>query len=340
MMKKILSLLLALTFILSLTGCSKADKGRILYNLKMEKFITLPEYKGIKIDSESEEFKKYMTEVIDSDIEALSLYVKITEGTLKEGDTANIDYEGKLNGVAFEGGTATGYDLTLGSGTFIPGFEDGLIGKEIGTTVDLNLTFPENYGNEELKGKAVVFTVKINYVSTDEKRTPEDYYSELDCETVDEYYDEVKISAAKNYILTKIMAEAEVKKYSEKDKEYLLNQQMEYMEKYVESNYGMSLEDYGTATGQTIDQIEESVMTSYVEPTMKEQMVIYSIFDKENMTVTDKELKEKTKEYVASYNDSSVTEKVIKEYYGDYFFEYLVVSEKVTDFLYKSAKIS
>ncbi len=340
MMKKIISLLLALTFILSLTGCSKVDKGRILYNLKMEKFITLGEYKGIKIDSDSEEFQKYVTEVISSDIEALDLYVKITEGTLKEGDVANIDYTGKLDGVAFDGGTDEGYDLELGSGTFIDGFEDGLIGKKIGTTVDINVTFPENYGNEELNGKAVVFTVKINYVKTDEERKPEDFYKELEYETVDEYYDEVNVAAAKNFIITKVMADSEVKKYPKNDRKYLLEQRMNYMETYIKNYYGATLEEYAAANSQTVEELEESTATNYVEPMMKEQMVFYAIFDNEAMKATDKEIKDRTKEYVASYNDSSITEAVVKEYYGDYYFEYLVVSEKVTDFLYKNAKIS
>ena len=83
---------------------------------------------------------------------------EVTEGTVEEGDTANIDYEGKLDGEAFEGGTAKDTDLEIGSGTFIPGFEDGLVGVKIGDTVDLPLTFPENY-TEELAGKDVVFTI-------------------------------------------------------------------------------------------------------------------------------------------------------------------------------------
>lgn len=93
---------------------------------------------------------------------------EVTEGTVEEGDTANIDYEGKLHGEAFEGGTAKEYGSEIGSGTFIPGFEDGLVGVKIGDTVDLPLTFPENY-TEELAGKDVVFTVTVNSV----KRMPE-----------------------------------------------------------------------------------------------------------------------------------------------------------------------
>ena len=111
-----------------------------------------------EIDSEIADSFYYLEDYDD-------LVVKKEEGTVENGDNVNIDYVGKKDGEAFEGGTAEGQDLVIGSGSFIDGFEEGLIGKEIGSTVDLNLTFPEDYGVEELNGADVVFTVTINYVS-------------------------------------------------------------------------------------------------------------------------------------------------------------------------------
>ena len=132
------------------------------YNLKLEKYVTLCEYEGIAIDTKGEEYTKTYEELMASDVETYNLYEKKTEGTLVKGDVANIDFEGKINGATFEGGTSKGYDLELGSGTFIDGFEDNLIGVKIGSTVDLNLKFPENYGNEQLNGKDVVFNLSKN----------------------------------------------------------------------------------------------------------------------------------------------------------------------------------
>lgn len=339
MMKKILSLVLALTFILTLTACSNSDKGRILYNVKLDKFITLSEYEGIEIDTKSEELEKYLANVISADVEALDLYVKIYEGVLKEGDVANIDYVGKIDGKEFEGGKDEGYDLELGSDSFIDGFEDKLVGVKIGSTVDLNLTFPDNY-KEELAGKDVVFTVKVNYVKTDEEREPEDFYKELDYETVDDYYKDAKKSAAKNYIVAEIIEKSEIEKYPEADKEFLLEQRIKSLETSIKNSYNMTLEDYLSAIGKTEDEIKETLISNYVEPMMQEQMMFYAIFDKEKMTATDKEIEDKTKEIVASYNSDKITAETIKEYYGEYYFEYSVISEKVIEFLYESAKIS
>ena len=100
---------------------------------------------------------------------------------VKKGDTANIDYVGKKDGVAFDGGTAQGYQLEIGSGTFIDGFEDGLVGVMPGETVDLNLTFPKEYPSEELAGKKVVFKVKVNEIKQKQSRElDEDFFEDDD----------------------------------------------------------------------------------------------------------------------------------------------------------------
>ena len=137
-MKRILSVVLAfLMLALGLTGCG--EKDRILYkSVDLKKFVELSDYKNIKVDTASDEFKKVYDSVIAGDVEDLDLYVQKTEGKVAEGDTANIDYEGKKDGVAFEGGKGEGYDLEIGSNSFIEGFEEGLIGVEIGSTVDLD----------------------------------------------------------------------------------------------------------------------------------------------------------------------------------------------------------
>ncbi|MBQ3085503.1 MAG: FKBP-type peptidyl-prolyl cis-trans isomerase [Clostridia bacterium] len=136
--------------------------------LKLSDYITLGNYKGLEVKPEEikvsdEALQKLLKQKLQE-----SSYVTysdpITSGKVQDGDICSIDYVGKKDGVAFEGGTDS-CDLEIGSGTFIPGFEEGLIGKKIGSTVDLNLTFPENYHNKELQGQAVVFTVTINKVT-------------------------------------------------------------------------------------------------------------------------------------------------------------------------------
>ena len=433
-MKKVISLVLALTFVFALAGCTKANKGRIKYNLKMDKFVTLGEYEGIKIDTNGKEYKDTYSQFMNSDIQSFDLYKKITEGTLKNGDVANIDYVGKLNGVAFDGGTASNQELELGSNTFIEGFEEGLVGAQIGKSIDLNLTFPKDYGNTELAGKAVVFTVKVNhvvvynkstegtlkngdtvnidftgklngkefdggsakgynltlgsgqfiegfeeklvgakigetvdlnlkfptnytaelagkdvvftvkvnYTTAKQALTPEEYYKQLDCETVEEYYDSLKERTITNIVMTKVLAESKVNKYPKAEKKSAIAQGKKAFETNLKQYYGESvtIEYYLTANNMTDQQFEEQVITNYAEPMMQEEMVIYAIFDKAGLKYDKDELVKKTKEIVASYKSDKITEKTLKEQNGESYFEYVYIQEKVTDYLIDKAKIS
>lgn len=434
MMKKVISLVLALTVVFALAGCAKANKGRIKYNLKMEKFVTLSDYEGIKIDTNGKEYKDTYSQFMNSDIQSFDLYKKVTEGTLKNGDVANIDYVGKLNGVAFDGGTASNQELELGSNTFIEGFEEGLVGAEIGKSIDLNLTFPKDYGNTELAGKAVVFTVKVNHVAVYDKTTegtlkngdtvnidftgkingkefdggsakgynltlgsgqfiegfeeklvgvkigetvdlklkfptnytaelagkdvvftvkvnyttakraltPEEYYKQLDCETVEEYYDSLKERTITNIIMTKVLAESKVNKYPKAEKKAAIAQGKKAFETNLKQYYGdsVTIEYYLTANNMTDEEFEEQVVKNYAEPMMQEEMVIYAIFDKAGLKYDKDELAKKTKEIVASYKSDKITEKTLKEQNGEAYFEYVYIQEKVTDYLIDKAKIS
>ena len=159
-------------------------------------FISLGDYKGLTaevdpIEITDEDIDERINQEIRNSEEASET---LTEGTVEEGDIANIDFTGKKDGVAFDGGTAEGYDLEIGSGSFIDGFEDGLIGVAIGDTVDLNLTFPEQYGNADLAGQDVVFTVKVNSVSRAKDMDDElaSLLSDGEAATVDEYREYVK----------------------------------------------------------------------------------------------------------------------------------------------------
>ena len=336
-MKRIISVMLAVLTLALLVGCGKND-ARILYNDKLSKYVELGDYKNIPVDTNSDTFKEFYDEVISSDIYSNDLYVRKTEGEVADGDTANIDYEGKKDGVAFDGGTAKGYDLKIGSGSFIEGFESGLIGKKIGDTVDLNLTFPEDYQSTDLAGKAVVFTVKINYVKTDEERKPEDYYKELDFDTLDAYEADVTERAVKNYLLDTLKANSEIKNYPEKDTETIYTTYKKMVDKNIQSQYGIDLATYLSYNNQTEDDFKASITDEQIKPVMDEQMVLYAVLDKEKLGVTDEEIQAQLDETVKGY--SGVSENEIKEFYGDFYFEYLAVNEKALDYLYKNADIS
>ena len=146
-----------------------------LQDLDVNAYISLADYKNMTVSAERPEVDDEMvTRYINSEL----LVGTITSRAVQEGDVTDIDFAGKRDGVAFDGGTATGYKLTIGSGQFIPGFEEGLVGVMPGETVDLNLTFPENYRqNPDLAGQEVVFTVTVNGIDTSaeyETVTPEE----------------------------------------------------------------------------------------------------------------------------------------------------------------------
>ncbi len=301
------------------------------------------EYKGLKVDTKSDEFKNNYDQLIASHIENNQFYKQKTEGKVAEGDVANINYVGKKDGVAFQGGTADNYDLEIGSGSFIDGFEDGLIDVQIGSTVDLNLTFPENYGNEELNGAKVVFTVKVNYVRED--KTPEEFYKDMGFDSVEKYYEDANKTACEWTLADMAVKNGKIKDYPEKDYEFLLEQAMKSYETMAKNQYGMELEQLLTSSGQTLDSFKKQLGESEVKPSMESQMKIYAIFDKEKLTITEKEIDERINEVVESVNKSAtsgnkVTAKDVTDYYGKYYFENIVVTEKVSEFLYKNAKIS
>ncbi len=338
-MKRIICVLLAMLTMVVFAGCGKKAK-RQLYNGKLSKYITLADYKGLKVDTKSDEFKEYYNNVISSDVSSNDLYVKKTEGTVANGDTANIDYTGKKDGVAFDGGTAEGYDLKIGSNSFIEGFETGLIDKKIGDTVDLNLTFPENYNSAELAGKAVVFTVKINYVKTEEERKPEDYYSELGFKSLDKYTADVTERAVKNYLLDKVKSGSKIKEYPQTEIDTMYGSYKNILEQNLKSSYGVDFATYLTSNNMTEESFKEDLVKNQIKPAMDEQMVAYSILDNEKLGLKDEEINKKIDETVKSINNSQVTAETVKSYYGEYYFEYMTVSEKVADYLYKNAKIS
>ncbi len=340
-MKKVLSLVLILGLMFTLTACG--GKDRILYNVNLKKYVELGEYKGIKVDTESDEFMKNYDSVIAQDIEGNKLYKQKTEGNVQKGDVANINYVGKKDGVAFEGGTADNYDLEIGSNSFIAGFEDGLIDVKIGDTVDLNLTFPENYGNEELNGAKVVFTVKVNYVRED--KSPNEFYKDLGYASVDKYYEEINKTACEYTLADTVVEKCKIKDYPQKDYDLLLKQSLKRYEDLAKNQYGMELEQVLTSSGQTLDNFKEQLGENEVKPIMDSQMKMYAIFDMEKLTFKEKEIDEKINEIVESINKTAessnkITSKDVIEYYGRYYFENIVITDKVTEFLYKNAKIS
>ncbi len=216
----VVALLIALLVVTFLTGGSKR-----LYDYdSYAEFIQLGETDGIKIyDSIEYEILKSFWNLYDVKKEGIAVTTYRSEADdvyVKMYDTVNIDYVGKKDGVAFVGGTATGYDLVIGSNTFIDGFEDGLIGYKIGDTVSLNITFPEDYGSSELNGAKTVFEVKVNSIIRTEypEFNDENVKAKTEYNTVSEFKEATRESVIDNLLWSKLISSSQILSYPEAEK--------------------------------------------------------------------------------------------------------------------------
>ena len=274
--------------------------------------IAIGEYKGIEIE------KVEVAAVTDEEVQAefdaymasFSEEVEVTDrDTLENGDIADINYVGKINGEEFEGGSAEGYKLELGSGTFIEGFEEGLVGAKKGETKSLALTFPEDYGNTEYAGKDVVFDVTVNgiYQTKEPEVTDEFVKEKTEFESIEAYKADIRssmeesnnnaaLSEKRNNIWSAVLANCAVKKYDEEEvKKYILEYKT-YVDSMVTSSYSMTFDAYLEASGLSVDDFKETAVTN-AKAAAKEQLILDSIAEKEGITVSDEEYQK----YLADY---------------------------------------
>lgn len=289
------------------------DKGMTFtatYALKP--LVTLGEYKGLKayrpaVEVEESELDKQLD---DKRLELARLVP--VDRPVAEGDFVLIDYEGTKDGVAFDGGSAEDHTLEIGSGQFIPGFEEGLIGHSAGEELDLDLTFPEQYHSEDLAGQAVVFHVKLKEVK--ERQLPElddEFIKDIseDCDTVEEYKadlrkkleDQRTAEADREFeenLLDQIAANAqfEMSHLLIHDEMKRLFQQQSQMMMY----YGMRMEDYLRMMGMTQDQYMASLHEP-AENSLKKAYALEAIAEAEGLTATDEEIEEEIANMATAY---------------------------------------
>ncbi len=347
----------ALLVCLSLVFTACGEEVKSLEALNPTDFVTLGQYKGLsvpKVDTSVSESD--IEDAVMSDLSALATKVDVKDRPVIDGDTVNIDYVGKKDGVAFDGGTAEGYDLKIGSDTFIDGFEDGVIGMEIGQTKDLKLTFPEDYHSEELAGADVIFTVTVNSISADEipaltddgiLEKLADKYEKGEFKEVDDYLDLIKTtieeskgSAADSSYRTELMQQIYDSSTCDLEKlpEWLISENTTQYTANIESfasQYGLSLDEYvSLISGNMADFSKQA--EDYGKEISKQELVVRAIAAAENIKVDEKEVNEyyaaKAKEYGTDVDTlkASVDEKTLTEY---------LLSEKVQDFVLENAVI-
>ena len=229
--------------------------------------ITLPDLKSITVTVEPAQ--TVTQEEVDDVIQrALDANPDVVDDISKEGDTVNIDYSGSIDCVKFDGGTAEKQDLKLGSGQFIPGFEDQLIGKKAGEEVTVKVTFPEEYGNEELAGKDAEFAVKIHEVKRPATLSDEwvKNYKETTANTIAEYREEVRkqLQTRKDFNYHSNIQELAIQQISEQAKIEPSEKLMEYAKAYLldaslsqMKSYGLSVADIVNMSGKSVAEFKE-----------------------------------------------------------------------------------
>ncbi|MDD2979847.1 MAG: trigger factor [Hespellia sp.] len=338
MKKKLLAVLVSAAAVVALAGCSNGEISN--------DYIKISQYKGIEVDQVD------VAEVTDDDVEsqvqsnlsASAITTDVTDRAVQSGDTATIDYTGTIDGVAFDGGSATDYPLTIGSGAFMPGFEDQIIGHNIGETFDVNVTFPEGYQNADLANKAAVFSVTIKSLSV--STTPEltdDWVAanSKDSKNVDQYKKEIKKqletsneesqkSSLKSESLAAVLDKTEVKKYPEgdvEDQEAAIKNQYTSMAEYYGLEFADFLQQY---MGMTEDDFAAQV-TEAAQTTVKQNLVCELIAKKQKLAPTDKEYKSEIKKYAEDYGYED-SDAIIKQV-GEDQLKSLILQDKVSDWL-------
>ncbi len=275
--------------------------------------VKLGEYKGLQVKKEEYKFdEKMLEEEIKSLVEQNTVLKEAEEGAIvEEGDTVNISFEGFVDGVAFEGGKAESYSLKIGSKTFIDTFEEQIKGHKTGDAFDVNVTFPENYGQKELASKPAVFKVEVKGIKRPANiEINDDFAKDMGYENIEEMKESKKIEIQKreenilergfiNSLLEKIKVGSEVKV-----PEIMIKREIGYRIKEIEDqlkNQGASLELYLAMNRMTREKLEEEIKPM-AEDKVKIDLILAEISKVEGIKVSDEELEMKLAEVAEYYN--------------------------------------
>lgn len=312
-------------------------------DLNILDYVDLGDYKGIEL---TKSITKVTDDEVTNEMESKAVELTGSDVTVEDGDTAIIDFVGKLNGVAFDGGTASNYELEIGSGSFIDGFEDGLIGVKKGDTVDLNLTFPESYPSTELAGKDVVFTVTVNGVKrkpqlNDEWLAANTNYAtlaEFAAETKQKLEDAAETTASntlESFGLDQVISNSTVKKYYKSLIEQGESQYEKRLNAYA-SAYGKSLSELLAAQGMTESQYQnqkQKQAVSYAQVAM----VVYAIAQDAGLSEADAEYQTILNDLANNYNMDAAT---FSSTYGESLVKSSVMSQYAMNYIVSNANVT
>ena len=369
MKKKIIAIALCMSLMGTvLVGCSSSSSGDSSSSTQSssyeeveytaQDYVTLGEYKGIEITLNKADYEVTDADVeeeIESQVQSYPQYTKTDKKTVKKKSVVNIDYVGKIDGEAFDGGTAsdTYIDIAEDESSYIDGFVSGIIGHNVGETFDVNVTFPEDYSSEDLAGKDAVFTMTINaivkksYPTMDE--LTDDYVSEnFSYDTVDEYVESVESSLKEtastnktndisSKVVETIVSNAEV---SGMPAGLLESRVAQYKEQYEDmaEQYGYTLEEYlQNSYGMTEEEFDSEIETSMKE-NVEEEMILKAIAEEEKIEVDEDGFNSYVENIVSSYGYEDA-DALYAEFSEDYIKSVYLVNE-VREFVVDNAVVN
>lgn len=300
-----------------------SGENRLVSVKDVSKYVTIGEYKGLELTRTSQS-------VTDDDVQAEINYnledngTEVKDGTVENGDTVTINFTGTIDGKEFDGGSAEDYELVVGDGEMIDGFEDGIVGMKSGETKELDLTFPDDYYEESVAGKAVVFKVTLQKFTRPAELTDEWVAENTEYKTVDEYRAAVKIQLEDTAVQTadyelysdawnEVQAASEIKDYPKEDVDAAKKSYQELNEKYVK-DAGMEMADFLKSQGMS-EEDYESECQQYAESKVEQNLIVQGIMDAEGLSIDDEETQKLKDDLIKEYGFASIDEMI--ETYGE-----------------------
>ena len=301
-----------------------SSEGKRLVSVKdVSKYVTIGEYKGLELTRTSQS-------VTDDDVQAEINYnledngSEVKDGTVENGDTVTINFTGTIDGKEFDGGSAEDYELVVGDGEMIDGFEDGIVGMKSGETKELDLTFPDDYYEESVAGKAVVFKVTLQKFTRPAELTDEWVAENTEYKNVDEYRAAVKTQLEDTAVQTadyelysnawnEVQAASEIKDYPKEDVDAAKKSYQELNEKYVK-DAGMEMADFLESQGMS-EEDYESECQQYAESKVEQNLIVQGIMDAEGLSIDDEETQKLKDALIEEYGFASIDEMI--ETYGE-----------------------
>ena len=346
-------LCLAAMFIFMFSACAEKEfvdlsiGSETPYDYDLSGYIKLGKYKGVEIGP-------YETAVSDEELQSEIDYIldyyktaeSINEGTAADGDTVIIDYVGRLDGVEFEGGTADGYSLTLGSGAFIPGFESSVVGHNVGETFTISVTFPETYPSENLAGKEAEFEITMHGILVyhlpiynDEFVTANFAPFTTVAELETDIRNDLTAQKEENVMYTKmddalyaVMENSEIKNMPQAEVDRCIE---EFYAQYTAEaeSYNMTIEEYVAGAGITMEDFA-AYASQYAENTVTGDLLMYAIARAEKINISDEEYVTLISEYIDPESGSVAD---LEAQYGKDVLMYSLICDKVYELLVEHA---